>query len=87
MPCTSRGRFTPTSVQLRPSSRVTCTRPSSVPAQMTPGVTGDSAIVMSVAWVSACVTSRVRPPLSGFVKAVSAVDRSGLMISQVSPRS
>ena len=42
---------------------------------------------MMVAWVSALVTSLVRPPLSGSVRSGSLVERSGLMISQLSPRS
>ena len=61
--------------------------PSSVPVQMIPGTRGDSEMVMMVACVSACVTSRVSPPLSGSVSTGSLVDRSGLMMRQVSPRS
>ena len=34
--------FLPTSVKVRPPSRLTCTLPSSVPAHTTPGTTGDS---------------------------------------------
>ena len=38
-----------TLVQLSPAFRVTCTCPSSDPVQITPAVTGDSAIVKTVA--------------------------------------
>jgi hypothetical protein len=60
---------------------------SSVPTQITPRARGDSEIVMMAPCVSALVTSRVRPPLSGFVFTGSLVERSGLMIVHVSPRS
>src|SRR5512145_1222936 len=80
-------RLGATLVQVRPPLRVTWMLPSSVPAHTRPGTSGDSAIVKMVAWVSALVTSRVRPPLSGLTSAVSAVERSGLTMVQVSPRS
>ena len=76
-----------TLVQVVPPSGVSCTLPSSVPVQITPGASGDSATVMRVPCVSALVTSRVSPPLSGSVFTGSLVDRSGLMIVHVSPRS
>jgi hypothetical protein len=49
--------FFVTSVQVAPSSRVTWMLPSSVPAQITPRCTGDSAIVRIVEWNSAAVLS------------------------------
>ena len=42
------GMFLPTSVNVAPPSRLTCTLPSSVPAQTTPGSTGDSETEMIV---------------------------------------
>ena len=47
-PCGSPARFLPTSVNVRPPSRLTCTLPSSVPAQTTPGMNGDSETAMIV---------------------------------------
>ena len=38
----------PTSVNVAPASRLTCTFPSSVPAHTTPGITGDSETEMIV---------------------------------------
>ena len=81
-----RGTFARTFVQDLPASRVTCTLPSSVPAQITPASTGDSTTLMSVA----CVSAPPRSPIAGAGPDVSSgllVDKSGLMISHVSPRS
>src|SRR5690348_15199705 len=47
-PCGKPVRFLPTSVKVRPPSRLTCRLPSSVPAQTTPGMTGDSDTAMIV---------------------------------------
>src|SRR5215813_8825912 len=47
-PCGRPGRFLPTSVNVRPPSRLTCRLPSSVPAHTTPGITGDSLTAMMV---------------------------------------
>jgi hypothetical protein len=55
--------FASTLVQFAPPSRVTCTRPSSVPAQITPRSIGLGAMVMIVVKFSAAVTSGVSPPL------------------------
>src|SRR5262245_8999509 len=79
--------FGPTFVQVLPPSRVTCTLPSSVPAQTTFASRGLSAIEMIVQWNSARVLSlEISPPLDTcFV--LSLVVRSGLMIDQCSPRS
>ncbi len=69
-----------TSRHAPPSSAVTCTRPSSVPAHSTPAFTADSASAVIVPAVSASEpTARI---LSG-----SPVDRSSLIFSQRSPRS
>jgi hypothetical protein len=45
------------SVQFTPPSRVIQILPSSVPAQITPACTGDSAMVRIVVWNSAAVLS------------------------------
>src|SRR6185503_5045833 len=76
-----------TLVQFAPPSRVTCTRPSSVPAQTTPRSIGLGASAMIVVKFSAPVTSKVRPPLfacccHSFLFEV----RSGLMVVHDSPR-
>ena len=42
------GMFFPTSVKVAPPSRLTCRRPSSVPAHTMPGITGDSLTEMIV---------------------------------------
>ena len=60
--------------QVAPLSRVNWTAPSSVPAQITPSITGDGAMVMSepsVFWGS-------------FLSSCALV-RSGLMVSQLVP--
>ena len=48
-----------TLVQVAPSSRVTCTSPSSVEAQISPLRCGDSTTLAQVAWISAPALSRV----------------------------
>src|SRR6185312_4466596 len=75
-----------TSAQCAPSSRVTCTLPSFDPAQMSPRVSGDSAIAKSVQQYSTPRLSSVRPP-ELCMWAVSSVVRSGLMIVHVLPPS
>src|SRR5581483_10188520 len=55
----SPGRFLPTSTNVDPPSRLSCRFPSSVPAQTTPGRTGDSMIVMyetTPSFFESCVT-------------------------------
>src|SRR5262245_32976102 len=70
-----------------PPSRVTCTLPSSVPAQITLASRGLSAMEMMVQWNSARVLSfEMSPPLAICLD-FSLVERSGLMIVHVSPRS
>src|SRR6185437_4544809 len=73
-----------TSVQCAPASRVTCTLPSLDPAQMSPRVTGDSAIANSVQQYSTPRLSSVRPP-ELCILAVSAVVKSGLITLHVWP--
>src|SRR3990170_3699757 len=80
-------RLASTLVQVAPPSRVTCTRPSSVPAQITLRSVGLGARVMIVVKFSADVTSGVRPPvLSWFCHSLRFVVRSGLMFVHDSPR-
>ena len=79
--------FGATLVHVLPPSRVICTLPSSVPAQITFASRGLSAIEMIVQWNSARVLSvEIGPPLERCFD-LSLVDRSGLMVVQVSPRS
>src|SRR5262245_557293 len=79
--------FGATLVHVLPPSRVTCTLPSSVPAQITLGSRGLSAIEMMVQWNSARVLSfETSPPLATCFD-LSLVDRSGLTIDHVSPLS
>ena len=77
--------FGVTFCQLLPSSRVSCTRPSSVPAQITPLSWGDTASAKIVSYTSTPVTSLLtgppeRPCLLGSLRV-----RSGLIVSQVVP--
>src|SRR3989442_785984 len=58
----SPGRFAVTLVQCAPASRVTCTWPSLVPAQMTPFSFGDSAIAKTTPAYSTPTLSGVSPP-------------------------
>ena len=64
-------------VQLAPASRVICSKPSSEPAQMTPGSCGDSARVYTVAKCSAPTASRLMGPPEGFKVSGSALVKSG----------
>src|SRR5439155_17518153 len=74
--------------QVFPPSRVSWRLPSSVPAQMTLAVFGDSLIAKIVQWFSALELSTERPPDSSwFSFAGSFVVRSGEIRVQVSPRS
>ncbi len=78
--------WTPVFRQVAPSSSVTCTLPSSVDAQISPGWSGLGAIERIVVWFSAPVASRVSPPLSSCrCFSASFVVRSGEIISQLSP--
>src|SRR5690349_5424749 len=73
-----------TFVHVLPSSRVNWTKPSIVPAQITPRVTGDSAMANTTIELSTYRLSVTSPPLDRcFV--VSAVVRSGLIVSQLWP--
>src|SRR5689334_1517155 len=73
-----------TSVQVRPSSRVSWTSPSIVPAQISPVVTGDSAIAKTTIELSTYRLSVTSPPLDRS-RVVSLVLRSGLIVSQLCP--
>ena len=58
----------PTSSHSPPPDRVTWTRPSSVPTQISSSSTGLGAMVRIVVWFSAPVSSIVIPPLSADVR-------------------
>src|SRR4051812_12793608 len=73
-----------TFVHVFPSSRVSCTRPSIVPAQMAPLARGDSAMAKTTIELSTYRLSGTRPPLERCL-VVSFVVRSGLMTSQLWP--
>ena len=73
-----------TFVHVLPSSRVSWTRPSIVPAQMTPLAIGDSEIANTTIELSTYKLSVTSPPLERCL-VVSLVVRSGLMISQLWP--
>ena len=75
-----------TLVHVAPPSFVTCTRPSFVPAQMTPRSSGDSAIEKTTPAYSTERLSTVRPPESPIMLRSLSV-RSGLIARQVLPRS
>src|SRR5436190_4795911 len=79
--------FGATLVQCAPASRVICRLPSSVPAQMTFGSRGLSAIEMVVQCVSARVLSELIGPPLGFCFDLSLVVKSGLIAVHVVPRS
>src|SRR6266508_4760684 len=84
----SAGTLATTFVQLLPPSRVTCTLPSSVPAQMTCALRGDSLIAYTVVFISAAELSTVTPPDSScFCFSGSLVERSGEMRSHDCPLS
>src|SRR5919201_2001143 len=78
------GMFFVTFVQLLPLSRVSCTCPSLVPAQIVPFTRGDSAIAITVPAYSTPMLSRVRPP-ENCCGVLSLSDRSGLIPSQLGP--
>src|SRR5262245_19927543 len=78
------GRFAVTFVQRAPASRVTCTCPSFVPAQMTPFSIGDSAIANTTPAYSTPTLSGVSPP-EDFWRDTSPVVRSGLITCQLWP--
>src|SRR5579864_6921228 len=68
-----------------PSSRVTCTRPSSVDAQISPLRCGDSTTQAQVAWTSAPALSRVIGPPEAPCLDTSFKLRSGEISSQLMP--
>ena len=79
-------RFDVTFAQDLPPSFVTCIFPSSVPAQITFSLKGDSAIVKIVQWFSAPELSADKPPDSTwFCFNLSLVDKSGEIFVQVFP--
>src|SRR5437870_737894 len=74
-------------VQDVPPFFVTCTLPSSVPAQITSGFFGDSAMATIVVCISADELSTVTPPYSSCLCLLgSLVLRSGEMRSHVWPK-
>lgn len=73
-------------VQVLPPSRVICTRPSLVPAQMTPVCLGDSARAKTTPAYSTPILSPVSPPEKP-IRLLSLRVRSGLTIFQVLPPS
>ena len=75
-----------TSVQCAPPSRVTCTRPSFDPVQITPGSSGDSAMASSVAPSKVMRLSVDTPPELCWC-VVSFRVRSGLIAFQLAPPS
>src|SRR3954468_12501076 len=80
------GMFFVTFVQLLPASRVTCTRPSLVPTQMTPACFGDSAIAWMTPPYSTPMLSGVRPPELCW-RLLSLSVTSGLISCQLWPAS
>src|SRR5215467_1193288 len=80
------GMFFVTFVQLFPPSRVICTNPSLVPAQINPASFGDSAIAKTVPAYSTPILSGVSPP-EICIRLLSLRVRSGLMICQLLPPS
>ncbi len=75
-----------TFVQCFPASRVICTRPSFVPAQITPASFGDSAIEKTTPAYSTPMLSGVRPPEIPILL-LSLRVKSGLMTCQLLPPS
>ena len=75
-----------TFVQVFPPSRVTCTSPSFVPAQMSPALRGDSAIAKTTSPYSTPMLSGVSPP-DICCLLLSFNVRSGLMTCQLLPPS
>src|SRR5262250_3143308 len=80
------GRFFVTLLQLFPPSRVTCTCPSFVPAQIKPASFGDSASAKITPAYSTPMLSGVSPPEICW-RLLSLRVRSGLMICQLLPPS
>src|SRR5438093_10836448 len=78
------GIFDETLVQRPPASRVTCTCPSLVPAQMTPFSFGDSAIAKTTPAYSTPMLSGVSPP-EICCRGLSLSVRSGLISCQLWP--
>ena len=76
--------FSVTFVHVVPPSRVTCSSPSLVPAQISPSSTGDSAIPKTVPAYSTPMLSPVSPPESP-MRLVSLRVRSGEINSQLWP--
>ena len=76
--------FAVTLVQCAPASRVTCTSPSLVPAQISPFSSGDSAIANTTPAYSTPTLSGVRPPESCCCDLSFSV-RSGLIACQLWP--
>ena len=80
------GTFASTLVHEPPPSRVTCTRPSSLPTHISPASSALGAMVRIVVWSSAPDASMVSPPLMwATCLEGSLVVRSGEMTSQVEP--
>ena len=79
------GMFFVTFVHVLPLSRVSCTWPSLVPAQINPFSSRDSAIAITVKAYSTPMLSPVSPPEICW-RVLSLVDRSGLITSQLWPR-
>ena len=80
------GTFAVTFVQCAPASRVTCSRPSAVPAQITPFSSGDSAMAKTTHASSTIRLSTTSPP-EDCCLLLSLVDRSGLITVQLWPPS
>src|SRR6266852_8566498 len=80
------GIFLVTFVQFLPPSRVICTNPSLVPAQITPASFGDSAIAKTTPAYSTPMLSPVRPPENPCLL-LSFEVRSGLITCQLLPPS
>src|SRR6266511_5277962 len=75
-----------TLVHVFPPSRVTCTRPSFVPAQIKPALRGDSAMANTTPAYSTPMLSGVRPPEICCLLLSFSV-RSGLITCQLLPPS
>src|SRR5579863_964409 len=72
--------------QFLPPSRVTCTSPSFVPAQITPACLGDSASAKTTSIYSTPILSPVSPPENPCFD-LSFLVRSGLITFQLLPPS
>src|SRR5215813_10582238 len=80
------GMFFVTFVQFLPPSRVICTWPSFVPAQIVPACLGDSAIANTTPPYSTPMLSPVRPPEKPCLLLSFRV-KSGLIFCQLLPPS